>query len=72
MMESKPIYHNGEEVPYSPTTTADIFSLADIPTDDALELTAEEMDKLYRQLLGTLRLVATLQGYNLTVIKRQL
>lgn len=70
-MEAQPIYKNGKPQPYTQTSKADPFDIAHLPTRQVAVLTSQELDKLYRQLVGTIRLVASLQGCEVTIDKRR-
>lgn len=59
-----------EQAPYQ--TTADPFNLAEWPVDHIAVLTGQELEKLYRQLLGTIHLVSSLQGCKLEVKKTRM
>ena len=70
-MEAQPIYKNGKPEPYTQTSNADPFDIADLPAKEVAVLTHDQLEKLWRQLLGTIKLVGALRGYDVTIVKRR-
>lgn len=61
-MDTHPIYK---------TSKADPFDIAELPARNVAVLTDDQLEKLWRQLIGTIRLVGALRGYDVTIVKRR-